>query len=926
MLKPVVLSLCALVATGATAAESALAGAPNRLILTLEQGVSAQALQPDLQRLSAASAAGYSAAAKSTTLRQVQQFSHLPQLALVELAPGTDIAATIAQYKTLPGVKAAEPDYRLRTSQNSNDPLVNQQWHLQNSPGINALAAWDSTTGDAQVVVAVIDTGVDYTHTDLQANVWQNPEEIAGDGIDNDGNGYVDDIFGINPADNNVDPMDEDGHGTQVAGIIGAVGDNNTGIAGVNWSVTLLPCRFMDVNGEGFVSDAIACLDYVLALKQRGENIVATNNSWGGPVFSQALYNAVQAHDDAGILFIASAGNDNTQAPFYPAAFDLPNVISVSAHGQDGSKADFANYGRNWVDLSAPGVAIYTTDLDNQYSLASGTSMAAPMVSGVAALLGAAEPGLTATQLRARLLVSGVAATDAVLSDQTVTGQLLLASANGQDGALECVNKQLSRRLLPLSDTVFLSAGDTLPIEVLSLDCTGNSINTSVSITQSGVQDGGVALNDNAQQQDKFANDGIYSGNWIFDGNDTELQFADGPVQVLLRNDNFCAANNVSEIPLAECAALVQLYYDTGGQSWRTNTNWLQNNTPCSWFGVACSSGRVASLNLSDNGLVGQLPANFNQLSALAELDVSFNALQGSFPSAILQLTQLSRLQLWNNAFEGSIPPGLANLTALTELDLSFNRFSGSLPSGLGNLPLLRQLFVENNYLSGTVPSTLGQLSQLQILWLENNDFSGTLPTTLTNLNQLRAFSFAGTELCAPATAAFGNWLAQLEQLAINTDCANTAPQVSAGSAQTVSSGSTVTLTGTASDSEFNVLSYQWQQQSGPSVSLNQADSPTASFTAPVVSSSTSLRFRLTVDDGIAQSSAEVTITVQPATGGGSGGGGSGGGAGGESGGGSVGFISLLLLGLMLLTRLGKHSLTAYNARPVAALATTKHG
>lgn len=912
MLKPVIVSLCALVATAATAAEPALADAPNRLILTLEQGVSAQAIQPDLQKLAVANAA----AAKSKALPVVQQFSHLPHLALVNLAAGTDIAATMAHYKTLPGVKAAEPDYRLRTTQSSNDPLFNQQWHLQNSPGINAQAAWDSSTGDAQVIVAVIDTGVDYTHADLQANIWQNPLEIAGDGIDNDGNGYVDDIYGINPADNNVDPMDEDGHGTQVAGIIGAVGDNSTGVAGVNWSVSLLPCRFMDVNGEGFVSDAIACLNYVLALKQRGENIVATNNSWGGPQFSQALYNAVQAHYDAGILFIASAGNDNTQAPFYPAAFDLPNVISVSAHGQSGSKADFANYGRNWVDLSAPGVAIYTTDLDNQYSLASGTSMSAPVVTGVAALVSAAEPGLNVSQLRARLLVSGVTATDSVLSSQTATGQLLLASGNGQDGALACVNKQLSRRLLPLTDTVFLSAGDTLPIEVLSLDCGGNSINTSVSITHNGAQGGVIALNDNAQQQDKFAGDGIYSGSWTFDGNDAELQFADGTVQVLLRNDNFCAANNISEIPLAECEALVQLYYDTGGQSWLNSTNWLQNNTPCSWFGVACSSGRVASLNLSDNGLVGQLPANVNQLAALTELDLSFNALQGNFPTAILQLTQLSRLQLWNNAFDGSIPAGLANLTALTELDLSFNRFSGNLPTGLGNLPLLRELFVENNYLSGTVPATLGQLSQLQILWLENNDFSGTLPSTLTNLNQLRAFSFAGTELCAPATAAFGNWLAQIEQLFINTDCANSAPQVSAGNAQTVSSGSTVTLTGTASDSDFNVLSYQWQQLSGPSVSLSQANTLTASFTAPVVSSSTSLRFRLTADDGIAQSSAEVTITVQPAAGG----------AGGQSGGGSQGIISLLLLGLLLLTRLGKYGLTAYNARPVAAVATSEHG
>ncbi|WP_166835682.1 S8 family serine peptidase [Rheinheimera pleomorphica] len=893
MLKQTMLRQIMLALVAAASCSVSAASAPVRLIITLEQGASADSLS-----------AVRAADASHGQARELRTFAHLPQLAVASVPSDTPVPQALAQYRQMPGVKAVELDHKVRKTQTSNDPLFNQQWHLNADNGINAVAAWDSTTGDEQVVIAVIDTGIDYLHQDLAANIWQNPAEITGDGIDNDNNGYIDDIYGINPADDNVDPMDEDGHGTLVAGIIGARGNNNLGVAGINWQVKLLPCRFMDVNGDGFISDAIACLDYLLDLKQNhGVNIVASNNSWGSPSYSQALYNAIAAHHQAGILFIASAGNDNTQAAFYPAAFDLPNIISVSAHQQSGAKAGFANYGRHWVDLSAPGVAIYATDLADAYSQASGTSMSAPMVSAVAGLLKAAEPSLNAAQLRARLLVSGVQASDDTLAQQTSTGRLLLASGDNQSGALNCVNAQLQRRVKPLSNQVFLAANTALELQVLSLDCDGNSIATSVT---QGDDAQPLALNDAGQQFDRFADDGLHSGSWTFDGNNTVLNFPDGQVQVQLRNDDFCMLNNVSEIPQAECAALVQLYYDTQGQDWLNQQNWLQTATPCNWHGVSCSAGRVTSLVLDDNGLVGQLPDSLNQLSELTELDLSFNALQGSFPPALLQLTKLQRLQLWNNAFDGAIPPALANLTELVALDLSFNRFSGALPSGLGNLPQLRELFVENNFLSGAVPSTLGQLSQLQILWLENNDFSGTLPQSLIELSQLQSFSFAGTDVCAPANAGFGSWLAQLEVLEINTDCANTAPQVSAGSAQTVSSGTTVQLSASATDAEFNVLSYQWQQLSGPAVSLSEPEALTSRFTAPVVSNDTQLRFRFTADDGISQSSAEVSITVRATAGSGSSSGG--------TSGGSMAVLALVLLVVLFALRLGNGALTAYNA------------
>jgi|GEM_PF-1954834 subtilisin family serine protease len=867
-----------------------------RLILTFDAQVSASSVD-----LSPAQRSGLA----NSKQARLQYFNHLPQLAVVALSAGTDVEAAIAQYSAMPGIAAVERDQRVYKTAEPNDPGFAEQWHLKAGSGINAVDAWDQTTGDNQLVVAVIDTGIDYTHGDLVDNIWQNPGETAADGIDNDGNGYIDDIHGINPADDSVDPMDDDGHGTIVAGIIAAAGNNNKGVTGVNWQLKLLACRFMDINGSGFVSDAIKCLDYVLDLKlNHGIDIVATNNSWGSGTYSQALYNAVAEHDAAGILFVASAGNSNSQAKFYPAAFDLPNVISVAAHDEQGVRADFSNYGRDWVDISAPGVAILSSTLDDDFVLASGTSMASPMVTGVAALLKAAEPALTMQQLRARILASGVPATDALLAAQTASGNLLLASGPGQSGALNCVNQQLQRRMLPAAASLSVAPNSSIGIELLSIDCDGNSVAATVT---AGVANTPVAIADNGVAPDTHAGDGIYSGNWVFDGNATTLNFPDGAVQIQPRNDNYCSDNNVSEIPLAECNALVQLYYDTQGQSWQQQDNWLTNNLPCGWYGITCTGGRVTGIKLDDNRLFGTIAAGFAQLTELKNLNLSYNSLTGSFPQAVLQLSKLQRLELWGNALEGTLPSALGNLSALVWLDISFNRFSGQLPATLSNLSNLQRLFVEDNQLSGAVPSGLGQLSQLGMLWLANNGFSGTLPQTLTNLSQLFSLRFDGTELCAPINQQFNDWLAGLQELEVNADCDNTAPLVSAGAAQTVASGAVVQLQASATDADANPLTYNWQQTDGPAVTLSSTTTLGSSFTAPTVSSVTILRFSFTADNGITASSSNVAITVNPSNSGGGNGGGSNNGANnGGSGGGSSSGWWLAALGLLCWRRLGK--------------------
>ncbi|MCL4125256.1 UNVERIFIED_CONTAM: hypothetical protein GTU68_049749 [Idotea baltica] len=254
------------------------------------------------------------------------------------------------------------------------------------SQGINAPGAWDLNTGSNSVVVAVIDTGVDYNHTDLKANMWVNPNEIAGN------------------------PYDDNGHGTHVAGTIGAKGNNGKGVAGVNWNVKIMALKFLDANGAGGLADAIEVIDYMVAMKNRGVNIVVSNNSWGGGGYSQPLYDAILRAHQAGIIFAAAAGNaasDNDSFAAYPASYDISSVVSVASHDSQQNLSSFSNYGASSVDIAAPGSSIYSTYPGNSYSTLSGTSMATPHVSGALALLAAHSSSLTPSQLINRMYDSG---------------------------------------------------------------------------------------------------------------------------------------------------------------------------------------------------------------------------------------------------------------------------------------------------------------------------------------------------------------------------------------------------------------------------------------------------------------------------------------------------------------------------------------
>lgn len=355
---------------------------------------------------------------------------------LVHLEVGTSVERALASLLASPAVRYAEPDWVVRTDAVPNDPKFGNCWGLRNigqtvnsDPGIagadsRAHLAWDAFTGDPNFVIAIIDDGTNNTHPDLAANMWSNPGEISGNGLDDDGNGRIDDVWGWDFYDNDASPYGT-GHGTHTAGTVGAVGNNGTGVAGVNWRCRLMALRFIGSNG-GYTSDAILAIQYATQ-----KQVKVSSNSWGGGGYSQGLYDAIAASRSVGHVFVAAAGNSGVNSdtsPMYPAAYGLDNVVSVAATDNNDGLASFSNYGLTSVDLGAPGVNVYSTYGASSYAYMNGTSMACPHVAGAAALVYAANPSMTYAQVRARIL-STTRAVGSLAGKCATGGVLNVASA-----------------------------------------------------------------------------------------------------------------------------------------------------------------------------------------------------------------------------------------------------------------------------------------------------------------------------------------------------------------------------------------------------------------------------------------------------------------------------------------------------------------
>jgi len=317
----------------------------------------------------------------------------------------------IERFGDHPAIRHIEPNYILTANVVPNDPRLDELYGMINTgqtggtddADIDADDAWNISTGSSDILVGIIDTGIDYNHPDLAANIWTNPGEIPGNSIDDDGNGYVDDVHGYDFYNSDGDPFDDNSHGTHCAGTIGAIGDNAIGVAGVNWNVKMMAIKFLSSAGSGSTAHAVLSVDYATMMGVR-----LTSNSWGGGGYSQELYDAIARANAADIAFVAASGNGygtNTDVtPHYPSSYDLPNLISVAATDHNDDLADFSNYGPISVDLGAPGEDILSTTPANSYGLKSGTSMATPHVAGVCALILSVNPAVPVSQMKTVLL------------------------------------------------------------------------------------------------------------------------------------------------------------------------------------------------------------------------------------------------------------------------------------------------------------------------------------------------------------------------------------------------------------------------------------------------------------------------------------------------------------------------------------------
>ena len=703
----------------------------------------------------------------------------------VNAAP-TDVAEVLAMS---PGVVYAEPLLINRTLVSGeprlvdpNDPKFNEQAYLRN---LRLPEAWDlvkSESGSPRVVIAIVDGGGAWRHEDLNANVWTNANEVADNGVDDDGNGFIDDVHGVNFANNNQTNNDPSGlpwtpananHGTYGAGAASAVSDNGTGIAGTAWNADL-----MHINAGCENIDGAICYGYqgILYAAANGADII--NASWGGPHRDDASVNLVtqtlNLATDMGALVVAAAGNthlSNDLVRFFPARH--PRVLSVGATETNSrSITRFSHYGQ-LVNVFAPGVSITTTAVGDQYASVSGTSLASPLVAGIAALVKTRFPEMSPDSVREQVRVTSE---NMDSENPDFSGRL----GNGYVNALSAVQRPSlpGVRLRRWSWTDRdgdrqIASGDVVTIKAMVVNHLADASQLKVGlvaaetysfidITTPEVTVGNLAGGDSVEVSFELtvAADAPKNTQLRFFTRISEGTFEDSPDMIaFLINRSLKVVHQ----------SLSALYTETNGDAWIENTNWDISSVPTeteltTWFGLFLTEGRLFVIYMPGNNLNGTLPDELGNLSNLQQLLLPGNFLSGQIPAELGNLTQLQGLRLAGNTLSGEIPASLGRLSRLEGLWLHINSLSGAIPAELGNLSNLKSLDLEENSLSESIPPELGNLRQLEELYLGSNKLSGPIPAQLGNLELLRELSLYFNSLTGPIPPELGRLL-QLQML-----------------------------------------------------------------------------------------------------------------------------------------------------------------
>ncbi|MCY4205647.1 MAG: S8 family serine peptidase [Bacteroidetes bacterium] len=660
-------------------------------------------------------------------------------------------------------------------------PNDNGFWRQSELHALRLPDAWDIVKGEdgfPRVVIAIVDTGTEWEHEDLLANVWTNPGEIANNGVDDDGNGFIDDVHGVNFQDDdeeNNDPSPDSQfegwrHGTFVTGATGAVTDNRIGIAGAAWNAEI-----MHINAGCSERDQI-CYGYegILYAAANGAHII--NASWGSPRYSEDVVNFVNQSlalaTDMGSLIVAAAGNDerflDESYPNYPAFH--PRVLSVGAtENQLRTLADFSNYGKDRM-VFAPGELIITTGPDNSYYRVSGTSMASPLVAGVATLVKTRYPDMPPDLLREYIQVT----TENIDAENPLY-------AGGLGGGF--VNAFATVQKSPFSPAIQLerwtwvdddrngaiSAGDEVTVTVVFRNYLVDARKLRVQLIE---EEPYPFLNWRRREVDV---------GFLGAGDSVRVDFefqvaADAPANQEVRlsahiqdsgyEDSVGTLNFIlKESALVTFQALSTLYTSTNGDEWTNNSGWEIGSIPDGiesfqqWYGLTVADGLLIELDLSENNLKGELPSEIQNLVNLELLSLISNDLVGPIPMGLGNLRKLEHLEIGSNQLTGNISVELGELSRIETLDLSENQLVGKIPLVLGNLSQLELLRLQKNALTGDVPPELGNLSELQELRLNENNLSGQLPRSLLNLQHLHTLHFSDAGVCAPADDDFQTWL-----------------------------------------------------------------------------------------------------------------------------------------------------------------------